>query len=247
MLQAYFDESERIDGTFCVAGYVFTDLGARRYRRAWAKLLAGRTFHAADLFAKQGEFLDVSDSDVRRLCVRAAQIINRQTEIGVSISCNLDEIKSLSPAAASSREHAYSLLAWMCTMKIGNWAKTQGERVAYFFEAGHDAQAAANFLVSAFGQHPDQSEVRELMRYQSHAFLEKTAALQLQAADFLAWECAKLRAESLRKEIRPPRRSFMALLQQRRNHTFILDHVEGDRLRQMVEYFDGLWAHVRGR
>ena len=56
MLRAYFDESEREGGTFCVAGYAFAPQQAKKFSKEWSRLFADYPggMHMRDLTHRRG-------------------------------------------------------------------------------------------------------------------------------------------------------------------------------------------------
>jgi hypothetical protein len=98
-LQAYFDESERQDGTFCVAGYAFSALQAKKFVKQWSELFAGIKggLHMVDLVHGVRAFKDVPSEERNSLIVEAVKIINARISVGIAVSCNLAEVKQHSP------------------------------------------------------------------------------------------------------------------------------------------------------
>ena len=78
-------------------------------------------------------------------------------------------------------------------------------------------------------------ELKESYQHASHRFIRKRAALALQAADFLAWEWAKFRDQTLEQRVRPMRRSLIALLGpdgQFKGHQYTGNHITGLALKR---------------
>ena len=78
------------------------------------------------------------------------------------------------------------------------------------------------------------SELKESYRYHGHAFLPKADAVPLQAADFLAWEWAKFRDETIERKVRPTRRSLRALMDSRLGQ-YCGHHLAGPGLARFME------------
>jgi hypothetical protein len=93
---------------------------------------------------------------------------------------NLVEIKH--PLIGS----AYSLCATNMLAAVQSCiAKRSGVDAAYFFEAGHQSQREANWIMEQIFNVP---QLREDSGYKSHSFVDKRAFPGVQAADLLAWQ-----------------------------------------------------------
>ena len=98
VLQAYFDESGRAGGVFCVAGYVFVPEQAKKFIKEW-RLLFGEYggSHMKELVHRRKRFSGISQKECDRLLHEAVAIINRRMTVGVAVSCNIAEMEALSP------------------------------------------------------------------------------------------------------------------------------------------------------
>ncbi len=208
-LQAYFDESERQDGTFCVAGYAFSEPQAEKFVKQWSELFAGIKggLHMVDLVHGVRAFNDVPPEERNSLIVEAVKIINSRISVGIAVSCNLAEVKQHSPKWIRGFGHAYPLCCHLALTALGKYldVKQNPEKVAYVFEAGHShEEEARTFIANAVRCEP----LRQSYRYFGDSFLPKSDAVPLQAADFLAWEWAKFRHETMEQSKRRIRKSL---------------------------------------
>ena len=210
VLRAFFDESERPSGIFCVAGFAFQKRASRMFKRDWLRLFGSSGAHMADLVAGRQQFKGMSREQRDSLIRKAVPIIKKHITAGVAITCNVHEVRRLSPRWIRGYGHAYPVCCHLAMYALGNWLRDSGspERVTYIFEAGHRFEAEANGFM---GNVVRAAMLKEAFRYHGHAFLPKSDAIPLQAADFLAWEWAKFRDETLEQRIRPMRGSLLAL------------------------------------
>jgi hypothetical protein len=212
VLQAYFDESERRGGTFCVAGYAFVPEQARKFIREWSVLFAATGgCRMVELLARQNRFKGSSETERDRLLREAVKIIKQRISFGVAVSCNVGRGMRITPTWIRGMGHAYPLCCHLSMMALGKKLIDSGssERVTYVFEAGHEFEAEARDFVRSMAQCPEE---KETYRHSGDAFLPKTDAVPLQAADMLAWEWAKFEDETLALGLRPMRKSLHALV-----------------------------------
>jgi hypothetical protein len=211
VLQAYFDESERTGGIFCVAGYAFVPEQARKFIKEWFELFGTSGYRTVELLARQGRFERISETERDRLLREAVKIIKKRISFGVAVSCNVVEVMSISPTWIRGMGHAYPLCCHLSMMALGKKLIDSGssERVNYVFEAGHEFEPEARDFVRSMAQCP---EAKEAYRHSGDAFIPKADAVPLQAADMLAWEWAKFEDETLALRLRPMRKSLHALV-----------------------------------
>lgn len=234
MLEAYFDESERTEGTFCVAGYAFAPAQAKKLEKEWTRLLGHRKpFHMTDVVALQQQFRDLSRHQANRLIRDAVVLVTSRMSFGVAVSCDLAEIRGLAPVVPGlSSEYAVCCHVSMIMLSKQVREERRPDRISYTFEAGHRDEGLANLYLTRqvadlVASHSDQ------YRYHSHAFVPKTDSSALQAADMLAWEWTKYRAETLKLGIRPMRGSLRALFVEKGPpDRYILKHLSGTDLKR---------------
>ncbi len=218
MIYAYFDESERPGGTFCVACYCFFPEQVRKANREIGRLLGDKVFHTTDLAALRGEFTGYARSEADTLLKNFVGVIRRRAAFGAAISCNPKQTSEVWPDFDGSKS-AYAVCLNFCMVAIRRWSEraTNAERVAYVFEAGHRCEAEARRFMANLTLFDD---LKELFSLHSHEFLGKRQARLLGAADLLAWECAKYMEETKNVEagapVRPMRKSLEALLSEER-------------------------------
>ena len=195
-LGAYFDESDRQEGTapICIAGYVFSPGGYRRFARHWRKFLksakaGGLThLHMTDLYAGGGEYRDLGDQR-EDIFARAVELINDNIMAGIAVLFEQEEFERTAPPwFAQLQGSIYSTACQMCMRATAFWLQKHGrsQLVAYTFENGHKFQHEANAIMSRMG-----SVVTDTHRYHSHTFADKKTTAGLQAADVLAWVLAR--------------------------------------------------------
>lgn len=214
VLQAYFDESGREGGVFCVAGYAFAAEQVKKFAKEWSRLFAQYPggLHMRDFAHRRRAFKEIEPFEQQCLMVEAVKIINRRMTAGFMVSCNVNEVWQLSPKWIRGFSHAYTLCCHLSMIAVGNFLEESGssERVTYLFESGHRYESEAREFMRSVVQNPD---VKRSYRYDGDAFLAKADAIPLQAADMLAWEWAKFRDETLEQRIRPIRKSLRALFE----------------------------------
>jgi len=233
ILEAYFDESERTGGIFCVAGYVFEPKHAKKFDREWRVLMKGVwPFRMADLAAGADRFKSLTQRQRDARLRAAVALINDRMSFGVAVSCRLPEVNRFAPRWIRGFGHAYTLCCHLCMMSIGDWISDNGrqDRVAYLFESGYKGQGEAHdFLTGARSENLGQQNYR----YHSHGFVPKADSSHAQAAGLLAWEWTKCYDETVEQRIRPIRLSLAALLSKHPNKYKAL-HITGLPLRRFM-------------
>jgi hypothetical protein len=244
ILKAFFDTSTRVkSGIFCIAGYAFSKLQLQKFDADWTRLFGKyRGCHMKELVHCEGRFRGIERAEADRLLKEAVRILRKRTSYGAVVSCNLNEMHSLLPRWIHGFEHAYPVCCHLVMATLANAITESGEahRVDYVFEEG-DAYSgcARDFMENTY----DCPELKESYRHASHAFLEKSDALALQAADLLAWEWAKFMDESMYQRVRPMRLSLANLMN--RHDTFDptiykVAHLQGESLRRFMQQVHGL-------
>lgn len=227
--EAYFDESERKGGVFCVAGYAFLPRQARRFVKEWRAVFDPYGgFHMVDLVSKHEGFEGITNSERDALLKEAVHIVNSRMQFGVAVSCYMDEVRLHSPKWIRGFSHAYPLCCQLSMVALGTSLDTAGipDGVTYVFESGHAYEAEATDVIKSIVSDPD---LKRRCHHEGTAFLPKPRAVPLQAADLLAWEWAKCKDETLDQELRPIRKSLLAL-SQRDPHRYRVHHITGPKL-----------------
>jgi hypothetical protein len=219
VLQAYFDESERPDGVFCVAGYAFTAPQARKFCTEWQDMFGNfGGLHMKDLVHGRGAFERLTRNQQNIMLQGAIDVINRTVTAGVAVSCRVQEFNALSPKFIKGFKAPYSVCChWVMNgLKLALEKLKIDDPIAYIFEAGHPHEAEAIYFIGRFAIVP---EIRALYRYHSHSFIPKNDAIPLQAADLLAWEWAKYQDETRDKKKRDIRNRSWHFLGMLRTNT----------------------------
>lgn len=213
VLQVYLDESERESGVFCVAGWAFAPHQAKKFCKEWSQVFGEYPggMHMRHLGQGTGPFRGIKSAERDRLMREAVKIIKRRVSAGFAVSCNVKEVERLAPRVRGL-SHAYPLCCHLSMIAVGQFVSKSSpyESVTYVFEAGHLHQNEAMEFMRNVIQNPD---VTNAYRYSGHAFLPKSDAVPLQAADMLAWEWAKFRDETYERGIRPIRKSLRSLFE----------------------------------
>jgi hypothetical protein len=240
LLGSYFDASTRDDGMFCVGGFLFDKNGAHKYA-----LRARRVFgpygllHMKELVHRVGRYEGISGEERDRLVKSAVDLAREHTLAGFAVSCWEHEIKEFSSNDAIGYRDAYSFCVQFAARGVGTWLRSRwpsgSGNVAYVFETGDQNSAEAATAISKRG-------LRSTYKYGSHAFRPKEDEPALWLGDFLAWEWAKYRSETVGQAKRPMRGSLRALLLDGflptpgRMRRYLLWHFEGPRLARFLKY-----------
>lgn len=199
LVEAYFDESYgtaktqdgRKAGILCVTGYIIESGQARALCDDWRAVLEPHGlpfFHMVDCAHGNEEFKPLRDQPKVRSLIASQMIgnIKRRTIRGIGVSIGTEVFDKLAPRHPVIGS-AYSLCLTTILSGVEKWireTKYQGD-VAYFFEAGHDSQKEANWILDQTFNQPD---MKKQFHYVGHAFLEKAHSPPTQAADLLAWQ-----------------------------------------------------------
>ncbi len=217
LLTAYFDESGTHSGSpvSVVAGYVATVIQWRAFESRWSKMLdkAGvEIFHATDLCNSQNEFYGWTEERRRTLIKEAARIIKDQTEIGLGYATLVRDFEQVIPLGL--QEWLGGIYGW-CGMGILSFATRWAEEAGYpmpinvFLEAGAKGRHQLDRLMGAMANKPESP-------IGGWGFQKKSRIVQLQAADFLAYEIYKniinRDPATRKKSLYPVRGSYQSLI-----------------------------------
>jgi uncharacterized protein DUF3800 len=236
LIQAYFDESERPDGLFCVAGYAFASEQARKFNKEWDALFgAYGGLHMKEFAHGRKHFAETTPEQRDFMMREAVKIINSRMTVGVAVSCRLHEMREYSPAFIKGFGSAYSVCCHWVMNSVCMALDKAGikEPIAYVFEAGHPHEKEARHFVRKMNELP---EIKAFYRHHSDSFLPKNDAVPLQAADLLAYEWLKFKDETLDKDKRKIRANLLALFQHAPGR-YLIAHVEGETLRKGMERY----------
>lgn len=234
VLQAYFDASQRPGGTFCIAGYAFAKPQVKKFDREWWDVFGPYGgCHMKELTQRRGRFQNINNEQAGELLKKGVKVIRRRMSFGVSLSCDVNELKSLLPTWIDGFQGAYPVCCTLAMQMLGSLVRKSGhnDEIEYFLEKGDEYAGAAHKFMSMASVVP---ELKDAYLYGSHTFIDKDKALALQSADVLAWECAKYWDETVIKDIRKMRLSLVNLL---------LDNRQYDAKRYHLNYVTGppLW------
>jgi hypothetical protein len=238
VFETFFDESERKGGIFCVAGYAFLPRQARKFIKEWKPLFEPYGgFHMKDLVHERNGFANISDTRRDHLLKEAVRIVNQTMQLGVAVSCPLDEIM-LHSQEVRAFKHAYPICCYLSMVNLVSLMVDLNldRDVYYTFEAGHPYESdARNFIDAIVRNH----QLKLDFRHAGDAFLPKRGAVPLQAADLLAWEWAKCQDETLEQHLRPLRKSLRALFM-RDPKRYRIAHIKGEKLIKWLNAMPGL-------
>jgi hypothetical protein len=160
-------------------------------------------------FAKLGWTVNHQKAVLKRL----HRLIKRHTIKGVAKAIrNKAFAEMVSPKIKRMYGGPYGWAMLLNLVDIGLWARRRNGWVSYFFEAGDEGQGQINTAISELYGHP---KTRELLRIHSWSFVPKKgqhAVIQLQSADFIAFEAYKDIENFLAGSKRPARKSRKDLI-----------------------------------
>lgn len=235
--EAYFDESGTHDGApfICVAGYIFEAEAAREFSAKWNSALSEYDlpyFHAVDCVSQNGVFSHLTDGQCDKLTRKLIALIKEHMSLGIATSVDRATYAQIMPRHPWLGDDYQ-----FCGARMLEGARRSLERlgisydkISFFFEAGHDSQGALGRVIYDL---MSSDENRAFWKYQSHSFVGKRDAPPIQAADFLAWQTAKLN-KCIYVEGRKPRADFLALID---GSPHIIFHAGRDVLLQVVRNF----------
>lgn len=243
---AYFDESGKDNSRILtLAGYIATKEQWDEFAREWSAVLKDegvKIFHMKDFENGYGEFKEEDGwTRERKIAVqkKLIGIINRRTNIGIFSSVDLPDYEEC--MRGWRREYygtPYTFLVKNCLSQVSLWAMhfRRREPIAYVIEHGAGYNHEIN---EAFRAAFANDIKREMMRLGSLTFETKQRAIQLQAADMLAYEAWKdvcnsgLAPDKRRKR----RKSFELMLTKAMSWTFY-DKTELERMHKREDEGD---------
>ena len=211
-LYAFFDESERQNGVFVVAGVLFNETAAVQFDAEWRALHGARLpFHMADLVGGRRTYKDLSQPERDELLQQAVTLINMHRALSVAVVCKIQDMEEAAPQWAKELSHAYTMCAHFCLALTSQWLDERKDKrpVSYYIEAGHKHERAANRLFNSARRF---NNFKTLYQYGDHDFIGKQDATPLHAADLWAWEFAKYYDETHLQKKRVMRASTIALM-----------------------------------
>jgi Protein of unknown function (DUF3800) len=211
--QAFFDESASHDGApvLCVAGLIFKKSEAIKLGHEWKKVLRWKGlpyFRMVDCAHGNGVFANLSKAERIEVAARMIEIIKRHAVQGIAVTINnMDFVATMAdfPTAARIYRTAYAFCVHSVLNGVRVWiyANPKVAKMAYFFEAGHQSATQSARIMDEMFSVPGN---REIYRFSSYNFINKTDSYAIQAADLLAWQWYKDKKNQL--EGRPRRKDF---------------------------------------
>jgi hypothetical protein len=220
---AYFDESGKDNSPLLtVAGYVATAKQWAEFAREWDEALKKegvKIFHMKDFENGYGEFTKEKGwTKERKISFQSKLIgiIKRRMNFGVYTSVDIPAYEELITGWRRTRNGTpYHFCLTVCFTNISFWQQKyeRKEPIAYVIEHG----AGFNHEINKAFQATFADEIRrQMFRLGSLTFETKDRAIQLQAADMLAYEAWKDACNFYllpRHERRKRRTSFEKLIQ----------------------------------
>jgi hypothetical protein len=235
-MEAYFDESGTHDGSpiSCVSGYLFNPRNARKLCKEWkAALPRGiECFHMTDCATGGGKFRHLSKDERAALVRNLIAILNRRYTFGLTISFSDEEFRREAPSGWFERwGHPYTICIRKALYYFEQWCDQHSYYgpIAYVFEKGAKHWTEAANLLQLIEAQPDE---KKRFRLGSFAFVDKSEAIPIQAADLFAWEYRKMEIDTVQLKRRRVRKSMAALSWQPGRH--FLDKMTGERLRAVI-------------
>jgi hypothetical protein len=218
----YFDDSgTHSQSDIAVAAcYVAPASQWLKFQRAWSKAAEQegfRVFHMAEFNARQGDFKGWDDPKRERVIRKLVAIIRRCTTHGIALGLPKSDYDAVMPADLKKKmgNHHYSWCVKLCFGEIEKWRDrcSLTAPMAYVFEKG--TRGATGELIDALTKYA-KTQADALRRYgletSGFSFQKKDDAVQLQAADILAWEtCHQMRNVVFAASPRTRRKSYSEL------------------------------------
>lgn len=199
ILTFYGDASGKRDKTnVAVAGYVARAVQWNRFDAEWSEMLRLnhiKMFHRSqmeppfhDEFREKNWTIERQRPVIRKL----EQIIKSTTLVGVAHAVKNRAFSQIVPRKIKRwLGGPYGWCVQACITYLGRWASSRGDYIHYIFEAGDEGEREITRAITAIYENPND---REKFRIAGWSFAPKKGPcglIQLQAADFLAWESYK--------------------------------------------------------
>lgn len=215
---AFFDESGTHGSpVLALAGYLATVEQWTEFSREWGEALNQESlthFHMSKFEARRGEFTGWDKERRLRLQKRLIGIIKRRVNVGIFCALNLrDYEETMTEWRKAHFGSPYNFCVKLCLGFTSLWAQKykRTEPITFVIERGAGYNSEIN---NSFNGIFADETLRKLFRLGSLTFVDKKAALPLQAADLFAyevWKDATNRFVIDAGKKRPERKSFRSL------------------------------------
>ncbi|MGH9682008.1 MAG: hypothetical protein ACRD4S_00105 [Candidatus Acidiferrales bacterium] len=223
MLTGYFDEGVRKNLFTAVCGWTSTVEQWDGFEVDWKLFLASYRvpyFHMKEFAPSQGPFAKWKDRNQirKRFCHDAAEIIKSRVKLGFIFyvrDAAFNTVNSLFDVSGVWSS-PYGMAGRCCMELAEDWRKEHrnSEEIKYVFDGGCPDKGGlirAVTNIKPFLPIPSFEASRDWKKSAKWPNGRK-ALVQLQAADYLAYECRKAMADRLEKHIPAKRKSFAAIL-----------------------------------
>jgi hypothetical protein len=199
LLRFYGDAGGKRQKTnVAVAGYVATLDQWNKWRSQWKPMLdreGVECFHRNEMeppfyreFRKKGWDKKHQVEVLNRL----HRIIKATTLKGVGYSVRNKAFSQIMPPKVKrDLGGPYGWCVQLCIIDIGTWARDRGDWVHYIFESGDDGEGQISTALRSLQKN---EQYRDFFRIADYSFSDKrgpNAVMELQAADFIAYESYK--------------------------------------------------------
>ena len=192
--KAHFDASGKHSPLLVVAGYLSERPQWKEFNKAWKKPLTkdGKTdiFHATDFEAGYGDFTFEKGWDDQRRAQARTDLVDAIDNVGIKAAavCSVDVADYEECTKGWRRDrygNVYQFAVAQVTRAFGIWSQQtkQLEPISFIVE---DGEGGEGNIQDAFLQLSRNKNFRQWFRLGALAFLPKSEAVGLQAADMLA-------------------------------------------------------------
>lgn len=189
---AYFDESgtDANSTVLCVAGYIFLERNIGPFEAAWKLMLEKYHlpfFHMVDCAHGTGAFKALTTQQRIEAQKEAICLTKKHASKGIALSIDKAAFPKVSAGSSKLWTTPYTFLCGQVLYGVRDWANETGfdGEIEYVFESGAAGEGRA--IEEATDALLTTEETRQIFRYGRHVRSRKTAAVQLQSADLLAW------------------------------------------------------------
>ncbi len=223
---AYFDESGTHENSSNVVmgGYIAKVDQWTEFAREWVRMKHEESvniFHRVDMEHFSGDFKDWSKERLIRCLHNGHEIIKRRTNIGIGgsvLHADFDEV--MPDVIKRAFGGPYGWLAQECLVGVGHWAveHSRPDPIQYVFEAGARGRHQVDRMMKILSEEPFY---RKLARIGGWSFQSKECVIQLQSADWFAYEIYKhVENRIVDGPKRPIRKSALDLMRPREKPHF---------------------------